>query len=71
MIDINNRIKEDIASRQAYNKEIIEMLGKLIAEYPDLRFGQILTVFAGIECDPYYIESRVTRDILREHIKDM
>ena len=71
MIDIDNQIKKDIDSRQAYNREIVTMLSKLVAEYPDLRFGQILTVFAGIECDPYYIESRVTRDVLREHIKDM
>ena len=71
MVDIDNQIKKDIANRQFYNKEIIKILDKIVEEYPDLRFGQILTIFAEIESDPFYIESRVTHDILKSHLKYM
>lgn len=37
-------IRKAIAQRQQANVEILQILGEAVMKYPDLRFGQILTI---------------------------
>jgi hypothetical protein len=41
-------MKNKIANRQEYNIKIIEAISEIITEYPQLRFGQILSI---LRCD--------------------
>lgn len=41
-------MKKKIASRQEYNIKIIEAISEIITQYPQLRFGQILSI---LRCD--------------------
>ena len=68
--DLVNRwkdtIKETISNRQEYNREIVKILGEMVEKYPDMRFGQILSNFANINNDPFYIESKFTLKSLKD-----
>lgn len=68
--DLVNRwkdtIEETISNRQEYNREIVKILGEMVEKYPDMRFGQILSNFANINNDPFYIESKFTLKSLRD-----
>lgn len=59
-------IEETISNRQEYNKEIVKILGEMVEKYPDMRFGQILSNFANINNDPFYIESKFTLKSLKD-----
>lgn len=39
---MEDKIKEMISKRQEANLEILNKIGEMILNYPDLRFGQIL-----------------------------
>ena len=68
--DLVNRwkdtIEETISNRQEYNREIVKILGEMVEKYPDMRFGQILSNFANINNDPFYIESKFTLKSLKD-----
>ena len=51
-------IKLKISQRQSANREIIDILSDMVEEYPDLRFGQILTLTEAIKYVP------VTGDVM-------
>lgn len=59
-------IEETISNRQEYNREIVKILGEMVEKYPDMRFGQILSNFANINNDPFYIESKFTLKSLKD-----
>ena len=59
-------IEEIISDRQEYNREIVKILGEMVEKYPDMRFGQILSNFADINDDPFYIESKFTLKSLKD-----
>lgn len=59
-------IEETISNRQEYNKEIVKILGEMVEKYPNMRFGQILSNFANINNDPFYIESKFTLKSLKD-----
>ena len=59
-------IEETISNRQEYNREIVKVLGEMVEKYPDMRFGQILSNFANINDDPFYIESKFTLKSLKD-----
>jgi hypothetical protein len=44
-----NTIKQKIALRHSANREIIEILSDMVERYPDLRFGQILSITEAIQ----------------------
>lgn len=68
--DLVNRwkdtIEETMSNRQEYNREIVKILGEMVEKYPDMRFGQILSNFANINNDPFYIESKFTLKSLKD-----
>ena len=39
---MENKIKEMISKRQSANLEILNKIGEMVLNYPNLRFGQIL-----------------------------
>ena len=65
--------------RQKYNKLILEKLSKLVDEYPDLRFGQILVNteiiqlnYSGINevvsaKDPFNEEPKITWERIKDY----
>lgn len=59
-------IEETISNRQEYNREIVKILGEMVEKYPNMRFGQILSNFANINNDPFYIESKFTLKSLKD-----
>lgn len=69
-------------TRQAANVEILNKMYEVVMEYPDMRFGQILTylellpkeehdtpdgVFKTLK-DPFYEESAVTLERMRKKV---
>lgn len=49
MNNSNETIRKTIVLRQSANREIIEILSDMVERYPDLRFGQILTITEAIQ----------------------
>lgn len=74
-------IKNKIRARKIANEELLEILAKLVAENPDLRFGQILfnygfltwhTTQDGVVIDdPFYEESTITLNRVKTIIEEL
>ena len=73
------KIQEIIKKRQAANLEILNKIEAAIMHFPDLRFGQILSILGIIEYqrdpasfdgigvkDPFYEESVVTLERIKK-----
>lgn len=50
-------IQEAISKRQEANKELLKYLTEIIEEYPELRWGQILSNWFLPDSDPFFEES--------------
>lgn len=69
-----NTIKQKIALRHSANREIIEILSDMVERYPDLRFGQILSITEAIQYVPDsrpYIYTVDVKDPFNEESVDM
>ena len=67
-------IKQKIEQRQIANREIVKMLSDMVEKYPDLRFGQILSITESIEYIPDsrpYIDTVDVKDPFNEESVDM
>lgn len=51
-----------MSNRQETNQELVDILQYLIETQPELRFGQILSVYNFVSNDPFYDESTSTLD---------
>lgn len=78
---MDSKIKKMIAQRQGMNRKIIQRLAEIIEKEPQMRFGQILGNFVleyevdrinDVQTvkDPFYEESVVTWDRLKEYYDD-
>ena len=54
---MDQRIKEKIQKRQEANLEILKHLTEIVMQYPELRFGQILSNYILSGEDAFYEES--------------
>jgi hypothetical protein len=69
-----NTIKQKIALRHSANREIIEILSDMVERYPDLRFGQILSITGAIQYVPDsrpYIDTVDVKDPFNAESVDM
>lgn len=57
--------KNVVGKRQTVNRQIVAKISDLVERYPDLRFGQILTILNVVDTDnlfneePYEVLNRV------------
>jgi hypothetical protein len=59
-----------ISVRQESNKEIVEILNKIVEDYPEMRFCQILTILS-LDRDRFYEESCDTLKKIKECVKNL
>ena len=78
---MDENIKKMIAQRQGMNRKIIQRLAEIVEKEPQMRFGQILGNFVleyerdrinDVQTvnDPFYEESVVTWNRLKEYYND-
>lgn len=78
---MDTNIKKMIAQRQGMNRKIIQRLAEIVEKEPQMRFGQILGNFVleyerdrinDVQTvnDPFYEESVVTWNRLKEYYND-
>ena len=63
-------MKEKIAKRQEANLNILKCIEKLIKEFPQQRFGQILSNYVLPPGDPFYEESVDTLERVKNIVKE-
>ena len=62
-----SKFKELIDARQSANREILDVLKQYVEKYPELRFGQILTIAKVIE---YERVTEIWSPMVESRVKD-
>jgi len=58
-----------MSNRQETNQELVDILQYLVELQPELRFGQILSVYNFIQDNPFYEEGTTTLDRVKASLE--